>query len=165
MRCRGEHGSEHHLQGEPPGACVVDPLNVCGCHRRPASPQPPPMRLSPALHYLDILHRKTPPPKVVPSATRNLWKPAVRRAWLPIELRIHDLRHTAASLLISQGAHLEAIKRHLGHSSIVVTMDTYGHLLPSEAEALAERLDETFRSSLADNRRTEGEVIAASAQG
>jgi hypothetical protein len=42
--------------------------------------------------------------------------------------------HTAAALLISQGGHPQAIKRQMGHSSIRVTMDTYGHLYPSEAE-------------------------------
>ncbi len=70
--------------------------------------------------------------------TKNVWQPALETAQLPAALRIHDLRHTAAALLISKGAHPEAIKRHLGHSSIVVTMDVYGHLFPSEAESLAQ---------------------------
>jgi hypothetical protein len=57
---------------------------------------------------------------------------------------VHDLRHTAVAILISQGVHLEAIKRFLGHSSIMVTMDIYGHLFPSEQEALAKALDDAF---------------------
>jgi hypothetical protein len=48
-----------------------------------------------------------------------------------------------------------AAKRHLGHSSIVVTMDRYGHLFPSEDAALAERLDKAFRESQTDRRRTD----------
>ncbi len=79
---------------------------------------------------------------------RTVWKPAVAAARLPEGLRIHDLRHTAAALMIAQGAHPEAVKRHLGHSSITVTMDTYGHLFPSEAEALADRVDGMFRSNV-----------------
>ncbi|MDH3308303.1 MAG: site-specific integrase, partial [Acidimicrobiia bacterium] len=86
--------------------------------------------------------------------TKNVWQPAIAEAQLPERLRIHDLRHTAAALLISQGAHPEAIKRHLGHSSIVVTMDVYGHLFPSEAESLAEALDSLYAQNQTDKRRT-----------
>lgn len=70
------------------------------------------------------------------------------------DLRVHDLRHTAVAILISQGVHPEAIKRFLGHSSITVTMDIYGHLFPSEQEALAEALDDAFARSQTDKRRT-----------
>ena len=60
---------------------------------------------------------------------------------LPSDVRIHDLRHTSASLLISQGVHPRAVQAHLGHSSMSVTMDRYGHLFPSEFEAIAEKLE------------------------
>jgi hypothetical protein len=53
-----------------------------------------------------------------------------------------DLRHTVAALMIAEGAHPEKIKRHLGHSSITVTMDVYGHMFPADDEAIAERLHE-----------------------
>lgn len=72
---------------------------------------------------------------------RQVWYRAVAEAGLQEGLRIHDLRHTCASLLISQGAHPKAIQAHLGHSSISVTMDRYGHLFPSDMEALAAALD------------------------
>jgi integrase len=56
-------------------------------------------------------------------------------AGLP-HLRLYDLRHTHASLLISQGMHPKLIAERLGHSSIKVTMDTYGHLFEgSDREA------------------------------
>ena len=84
----------------------------------------------------------------------NVWRPAVQAAGLPEGLRVHDLRHTAVAILISQGVHPEAIKRFLGHSSIMVTMDIYGHLFPSEQEALAEALDDAFARSQTDKRRT-----------
>jgi hypothetical protein len=58
-----------------------------------------------------------------------------------------DLRHTCAALLIAQGAHPRAIMERLGHSSITVTLDTYGHLLPGLDEALAEGLDATLRAA------------------
>jgi integrase len=85
---------------------------------------------------------------------RRVWKPLRDKAGLPEGLRIHDLRHTAVAFLVSQGAHPEAIKRYMGHSSIAVTMDIYGHLFPSDAEDLADRLDALFRRSQTDKRRT-----------
>ena len=85
---------------------------------------------------------------------RQVWYKAVADAWLPDGLRIHDLRHTCASLLIAQGAHPKAIQVHLGHSSISVTMDRYGHLFPSDMEALAVALDEARSRALADQMRT-----------
>jgi integrase len=64
--------------------------------------------------------------------------PAARRAKMPNGLRFHDLRHTCAALLISQGAHPKAVSERLGHSSIQITMDTYGHLFPGqEAETIS----------------------------
>jgi hypothetical protein len=59
-------------------------------------------------------------------------------------LRFHDLRHTTASLSIAAGEHPKLIQARLGHSSITVTVDRYGHLFPSMEEALAEKLDAAF---------------------
>ncbi len=68
----------------------------------------------------------------------------------PGGLRFHDLRHTCAALLIANGRHMEEIKDHLGHSSIRVTSDRYGHLFPSARTALAESLEATYLSSNGD---------------
>jgi integrase len=70
-------------------------------------------------------------------------RPAVPGA-LPPELaglRFHDLRHTAVALAIAAGAHPKTIADRMGHSSIQITMDRYGHLFPSADEALAAALD------------------------
>jgi integrase len=45
-------------------------------------------------------------------------------------IRLHDLRHTFASLLIQNGESLAYVKEQMGHSSIKVTVDVYGHLVP-----------------------------------
>lgn len=71
---------------------------------------------------------------------RRVWHPALERAELP-PIRIHDLRHTCAALLVSAGHSAKAIQQHLGHSSITVTMDTYGHLFPEEQDRIAASLD------------------------
>jgi len=61
---------------------------------------------------------------------------------LPEELRLYDLRHTAASLMIRQGASVKAVQRQLGHATASITLDTYGHLFPDELDALAGRLED-----------------------
>ncbi len=85
---------------------------------------------------------------------RQVWYKAIADSGLPEGFRIHDLRHSCASLLIAQGAHPKAIQVHLGHSSISVTMDRYGHLFPSDMEALAEALDGVRSQALAVQMRT-----------
>ena len=90
---------------------------------------------------------------------RQVWYRAVFEAGLPSELRIHDLRHTCASLLISEGAHPKAVQAHLGHSSISVTMDRYGHLFPSDMDALAATLDEARSRALDHGATTLGNMV------
>lgn len=58
------------------------------------------------------------------------------------KVRIHDLRHTYASLLIQQEESLVYIKEQLGHHSIQVTVDIYGHLVPGGNKAAVDRLDD-----------------------
>lgn len=61
--------------------------------------------------------------------------------------RFHDLRHTCAALLIAQGAHPKEIQERLGHSTITLTFDRYGHLLPSLDERLRDGLDQMIRTA------------------
>jgi hypothetical protein len=56
-------------------------------------------------------------------------------------IRIHDRRHTYASLLIGQGESLAYVKEQMGNHSIRVTVDTYGHLVPGGSKAAVHRLD------------------------
>jgi integrase len=67
---------------------------------------------------------------------------------IPEGLRFHDLRHTCAAILIANGRPMEEVKAHLGHGSIRTTSDTYGHLFKSAQAAIADALEETFKSSL-----------------
>lgn len=79
------------------------------------------------------------------------WKRAV--TVLPPDLhglRFHDLRHTCVALLIANGVHPLAISRRLGHANIGITMDRYGHLLPTVEEELVDGLDATYRQTQDD---------------
>jgi integrase len=82
---------------------------------------------------------------------KRVWTPALDRLIddIPRDLTPHHLRHTCASLMIRAGAHARAVQGHLGHSSITVTMDVYGHLFPDDMDALAGRLDAAHRTAAA----------------
>jgi integrase len=76
---------------------------------------------------------------------RRHFKPAVVAAGLPDGLRFHDLRHTCAAMLIAQGAHPKEIQERLGHSTIRLTFDRYGHLFPSLDDRLRDGLEAAYR--------------------
>ena len=76
----------------------------------------------------------------------RVFKPAVQQIGRK-GFRFHDLRHTYATLLISEGAHPRVVMDRMGHSSIQITMNTYGHLFPSEDEATINGLDRAFRQA------------------
>ena len=59
------------------------------------------------------------------------WKQIVKKADLSNKTRFHDLRHTAATLLLTKGVHPKIVQELLGHSSISITLDTYSHVLPN----------------------------------
>jgi len=75
---------------------------------------------------------------------RNLYrffKLFLKGAGLP-DVRFHDLRHTAATLMLQQGIHPKVVQERLGHADITLTLNTYSHVLPSMQEEAAEKLDE-----------------------
>lgn len=84
------------------------------------------------------------------SYRNNVWYPAVAKAQkegLQKRPRIHDMRHTCASLMINGGASLMAVQRHLGHESISTTVNLYGHLDRKAAEEAAAIIGKALRPS------------------
>ena len=79
--------------------------------------------------------------------------PARTRAGLSDRFRIHDLRHTAASLMIQAGYPPKMLQEIMGHASITTTLDLYGHLYPGEMDRYADRLDEAAREGDAAKMR------------
>ena len=71
---------------------------------------------------------------------RRSFLPLLRQASLP-RIRFHDLRHTAATLLLLEGVHPKVVQERLGHSQISITLDTYSHVLPSMGRDAAKKLD------------------------
>lgn len=64
-------------------------------------------------------------------------------------LRLHDLRHTCASLLLAQGVPARVVMETLGHSQIAVTMNLYTHVLPTVQREAAERMNEALLTDVA----------------
>jgi integrase len=95
---------------------------------------------------------------------RNVWLPATNEAGID-SLRVHDLRHTAASLMISSGASIKAVQRQLGHATATMTLDLYGHLCDDDLDALGDALDRRIADSPAPPARPQraprgrGEVV------
>ena len=79
-----------------------------------------------------------------PIDARNLlrnFKQLLKAAGLPA-IRFHDLRHTAASLMLNAGIPVIVVSRRLGHARASITLDIYGHLIPSMQTEAAEKIDE-----------------------
>ena len=65
----------------------------------------------------------------------------MKRALLP-EIRLHDLRHTHATLALRAGIHPKVVSERLGHATVSITLDTYSHAIPAMQEEAATRIAE-----------------------
>ena len=72
---------------------------------------------------------------LLPTSINKPFNEAIKMAGVK-KIRVHDLRHSCASLLISKGFSIVAVSNRLGHASTKETLDTYAHLFPNEADKL-----------------------------
>jgi integrase len=70
------------------------------------------------------------------------FRKALKVAGLPITLRLYDLRHTAATLLLAAGIHPKVASERLGHASITMTLDTYSHVMPNMQREASDKMEE-----------------------
>jgi len=85
-----------------------------------------------------------------PSTVSHAFNKVMRKAGLP-HIRLHDLRHTHASLLLQAGVHPKIVQERLGHSSIRVTLDTYSHVIGGLQEVAAQRFDDLLAARGIEN--------------
>jgi integrase len=71
------------------------------------------------------------------------FKPLLKRAELPA-IRLHDLRHTCATILLMAGKHPKYVQELLGHASINITLDTYSHVIEGMDGGLGDAMDEAL---------------------
>jgi integrase len=69
------------------------------------------------------------------------FKPILERAKLPATLRLYDLRHSCATLLLAANENPKVVSERLGHASITLTMDTYSHVLPDMQQGASDKLE------------------------
>jgi integrase len=77
-----------------------------------------------------------------PEMVTREFKAVIAACGLPRRMRLHDLRHSCATLLLAQGVHTKLVQETLGHSTYQLTMDTYSHMIPQLRNEVADRMDE-----------------------
>jgi integrase len=90
-----------------------------------------------------------------PSAITLAFRRIIKKAGLK-GIRIHDLRHTHATLMLKAGIHPKVVSERLGHANIGITLDIYSHVLPGLQEAAAEKFDRIFEVD--GNEKSDAEV-------
>jgi len=78
-------------------------------------------------------------PHSVPNLTYRYYRPILNKAGLP-QIRLYDLRHTHATILLIDEVHPKVVAERLGHSTIVLTMDTYSHVIPTMQRDATDKL-------------------------
>lgn len=95
--------------------------------------------------YHDLVFADTTGGYPSPAHLNADFKALLERSAIP-PMPFHDLRHSAAAILIGMGIHPKVIQEFMGHSDIAVTMNVYWHLFPTLGEGVAQQWDQAFGS-------------------
>lgn len=87
---------------------------------------------------------------ILHSNLRRGFRHLLKESGLP-KIRFHDLRHTAASLMLNNGIPVLIVSRRLGHAKPSITLDVYGHLIPSKQEEAASLMDDLMTPIAVDS--------------
>jgi len=101
------------------------------------------IQLGVSLETDDFVFSRTDGSPLNPCTVTHTFSKVTKRAGLH-NLRLHDLRHIHATMLLQSGTHPRIVQERLGHSSIATTLDIYSHTVPGMQKAAAERLDSMF---------------------
>jgi integrase len=119
-------------------------------------------RLSWGAHYADsglVITTEDGRP-LHPETLSGLFVRQARRAGLP-PIRLHDLRHSVASILLARGVHPKVVSDMLGHATIALTLDTYSHVIPSLQQEAARVVAATLDpASMPPQPSSKGQVRA-----
>ena len=93
-----------------------------------------------------------------PSTLTLAFRRLTRRIWLD-GVRLHDLRHTMASLYLEQGVNPKTVAERLGHASVTITLDLYSHCLPGVQEAAAVQFDTAMEQAKSTSAKVTPELV------
>jgi len=100
------------------------------------------LKLGAAYQNFDFVFATEIGTPILPSnLTRRHFKPILKDANLSGSIRLYDLRHSCATLLLAEGENPKVVSERLGHATIVLTLDTYSHVLPSMQQGATDKLE------------------------
>jgi len=94
-----------------------------------------------------------------PESLLGRFKKILKRAELP-NIRFHDLRHSAATLLLGMGVHTKIVQELLGHSTMAMTADIYSHVLPTMQQGAIDRLNDVLKTQEEKQSEDDDEGLA-----
>jgi len=97
-----------------------------------------------------------------PNAVTLAFRRIIKKAGLK-DIRVHDLRHTHATLMLKAGVNPKVVSERLGHANISITLDIYSHVLPGMQEAAAEKFDKLFEVDVSENSKANVSKMLATA--
>ena len=109
--------------------------------------------LGKALQGSDLVFSQPDGRPLLPDTATHAWIKLTRRTGLA-GVRLHDARHSHASLMLKAGIHPKVVQERLGHASIQITLDTYSHITPGLQAAAAERFDQELAPYPAEDVET-----------
>ena len=118
-------------------ALDTETIATLRAHRRAQAAER--LRAGPIWHDADLVFAREDGSPIDPDVVSQAFDRMTARADLP-RIRMHDIRHTHASLLLAAGVHPKVVSERLGHASVTITLDTYSHVLPGLQEDAAARL-------------------------
>jgi integrase len=118
------------------------------------------LKLGVAWHAHDLVFcSEEGTPLSIPNLTYRYFRPILEKAKLP-RIRLYDLRHTCATLLLMAEENPKVVSERLGHSTIVLTLDTYSHVLPTMQQQATARLEKMlYRKGSSQNGGSKGAPV------
>jgi integrase len=104
----------------------------------------------------DLLFSKADGSPIRPNTISRAWSDLAKKCGISAS-RLHDARHSHASIMLKAGIHPRIVQERLGHSTIAITLDTYSHVSPGLQEAAAKRFDDALK--LGHNELVNNEVL------
>lgn len=113
------------------------------------------LKVGPGYNSLDLVFPREDGSVWEPEAFGKAFTGLVRRAKLG-HIRLHDLRHSCASILLKAGIHVKVVSERLGHSTVAITLDLYSHLLPGLQRDASDKIEASIDAAV--RKRREGQV-------